>query len=269
MSPLVALTYSFLLGLLHGVLPDEHTWPITFSYAIGGSSGKAGMKAGLYFSAAFTVQRAILSQVSYLALSHLLLSPNVNGVVYAVVGVAMSAAGAILLGRSAEPHPHLLGRHDAEIHQMEAAGGPTRGTPVHWALIHGFIAGFGFEGFSVFVNTVAAPAMPSAWMGFLPGLLFGLGTMLVLAVMGALFGSFLRWIRSLSEQEITRIGTDTGARTLFYGGLLFMLFGVATLLHWDAHLPIDAGYFLIGVFMAGVAVPAFIYSWRRVITARK
>jgi hypothetical protein len=35
MIPLEALIYSFLFGLLHGILPDEHTWPITFSYAIG------------------------------------------------------------------------------------------------------------------------------------------------------------------------------------------------------------------------------------------
>ncbi len=56
MNPLTALIYSFLFGLLHGILPDEHTWPITFSYAIAGWSGKEGMKAGLYFSAAFTLQ---------------------------------------------------------------------------------------------------------------------------------------------------------------------------------------------------------------------
>jgi hypothetical protein len=39
MSPFLALIYSFLFGLLHGILPDEHTWPITFSYAID-ASGK-------------------------------------------------------------------------------------------------------------------------------------------------------------------------------------------------------------------------------------
>ena len=38
MAPLEALTYSFLFGLLHGILPDEHTLPITFSYAIGGAT---------------------------------------------------------------------------------------------------------------------------------------------------------------------------------------------------------------------------------------
>ena len=49
MAPLVAVTYSFLFGLLHGIPPDEHTWPITISYAIGGAGGKEGMKAALFF----------------------------------------------------------------------------------------------------------------------------------------------------------------------------------------------------------------------------
>ena len=75
MNVLEALTYSFLFGLLHGILPDEHTWPITFSYAIGGASGKEGMKAGLYFSGAFTVQRLAVSELAYLALAPFLLSP--------------------------------------------------------------------------------------------------------------------------------------------------------------------------------------------------
>ena len=83
--------YSFLFGLLHGILPDEHTWPITFSYAIGGASGKEGMKAGLYFSAAFTLQRMLISELAYLALAPFLLSSMINGAVYIVVGVAMSA----------------------------------------------------------------------------------------------------------------------------------------------------------------------------------
>jgi len=84
MAPLEALTYSFLFGLLHGILPDEHTWPITFSYAIGGAPGKEGMKAGLYFSAAFTVQRMLISELAYLALAPFLLSPAINGIAYVV-----------------------------------------------------------------------------------------------------------------------------------------------------------------------------------------
>jgi hypothetical protein len=69
MTPPEALAYSFLFGLFHGILPDEHTWPITFSYAVASASGKEGMKTGLYFSAAFTIQRMLISELAYLALA--------------------------------------------------------------------------------------------------------------------------------------------------------------------------------------------------------
>ena len=281
MTPLTAVIYSFLFGLLHGVLPDEHTWPITFSYAIGGASGREGMKAGLFFSAAFTLQRTLLSEAAYLALAPFLLSPTINGIVYIIVGLAMSAAGAIVLRQNRYLHFHLLGHHHEEAREMgtsisvlsrhhdESTAPVSAPPPVKWTILHGFIAGFGFGGFSLFVNTVAAPAMQSPWLGFLPGLAFGLGTMIMLVVIGFLFGASLRWTHLLSEQEIKRIGSQTGGRTLFFGGLLFALFGVVTLLGLDRHLPVDAGYVLIGLFMIVIAVPAFVYTLKEVLRARK
>ncbi len=280
MTPLVALIYAFLLGLLHGILPDEHTWPITFSYAIGGASGREGMKAGLYFSGAFTVQRAIMAELSFLALAPFLRSPEINGIVYIVVGLAMSAAGVIVLRRNRYLHFHLFGHHHDEAGKMEmtrrvltrqhkANNAAVAAPPVRWTVIHGFIAGFGIGGFSLFINTVAAPAMGSAWLGFLPGLLFGIGTMIMLVIIGALFGASLRWFHSLSESEIKQIGAQTGGRTLFFGGLIFMLFGFATLGGLERHLPVDTGYVLVGLFMIVVVIPAFVYSLRKVLKARK
>ncbi len=274
-----ALAYSFLFGLLHGILPDEHTWPITFSYAIGGASGREGMKAALFFSAAFTFQRTLLSELAYLALAPFLLSPTINGIIYVIVGIAMAIAGAIVLRQGRYVHLHLLGHHHEEAGEMETSrqvvarehashDEPPTTPPVHWTIIHGFIAGFGFGGFSLFVNTVAAPSMTSPWLGFLPGLLFGLGTMVTLIAVGALFGASLRWTRALTEQEIKRVGAQTGGRTLFFGGLLFVAFGGAILLGLDRYLPVDAGYVLIGAFMLVVAIPAFVYSWREVMAKR-
>ncbi|MHB1413851.1 MAG: hypothetical protein ACYC1C_01255 [Chloroflexota bacterium] len=294
MSPLLALAYSFMFGLLHGILPDEHTWPITFSYAVGGASGREGLRAGVFFSTGFTVQRALLSELAYLALAPFLITASINGIVYIVVGVVMSAAGAVVVARNRYIHLHLPWHHHEhsdslagaarsiveeedpqtvdlgavkakEETEAEGVSGPP---PVQWALIHGFLAGFGFGGFSLFVNTVAAPAMPSPLVGFLPGLLFGIGTMIMLLIVGALFGASLRWSHRLTESEVRQIGAQTGGRTLLFGGLLFAGFGAATLLGLDRYLPVDSGYFLIGLFMVGVAVPAFIYSWRQVTSRR-
>jgi hypothetical protein len=276
MQPLIALIYSLLLGMLHGILPDEHTWPITFSYAIGSASGREGMKAGLYFSSAFTIQRALLSEVSYLALAPFLRSPKINGVVYLIVGIVMSIAGAIVLRRNQYIHFHLFGRHregsagaDKTSEGIYSEEGPVASTPpIRWTLVHGFVAGFGVGGFSLFINTVAAPAMSSAWIGFLPGLLFGIGTMIMLVIIGGLFGIALRRNRMLSEPEIRRIGAQTGGRTLFFGGLLFGLAGAASILGIDQYLPVDFGYVVMGAFMLGIVVPAFLYSLKEVMAAR-
>ncbi len=280
MVPFIALVYSFLFGLLHGILPDEHTWPITFSYAIGGASGREGMKAGLYFSAAFTLQRAIVSELAYLALAPFLLDPAVNGIVYIVVGLAMSVAGAIVLRKNRYLHIHLFSHCHGEDCVMEQSSQiftkrheePSKRVvtpPVRWTVIHGFIAGFGFGSFSLFVNTVAAPAMKSPWTGFLPGLLFGLGTMIMLVVVGGLFGASLRWLHALTEQEVRRIGSQTGGRTLFFGGMLFGVAGVTAVTGLDRQLPLATDYAFIALFMIIVAIPAFVYSLKEVLAARK
>jgi hypothetical protein len=112
MHPVHLLVYSFVFGLLHGILPDEYTWPITFSYAIGGASGRKGMKAGLYFTAAFTAQRMMISELSCLALSPFLLLQSLQGIVYAIVGVVMAIAGWIVLRKNRYPHVHMFGEHN-------------------------------------------------------------------------------------------------------------------------------------------------------------
>jgi sulfite exporter TauE/SafE len=280
MTPLIAVTYSFLFGLLHGVLPDEHTWPITFSYAIGGASGRAGIKVGLVFSAAFTLQRAIVSEVAYLALAPFLLRPSVNGIVYIVVGIAMTVAGSLLLGYGRYVHLHLLGHHHEEplcvnppedsISRHHHDSPAVTGTPpAHWAIVHGFIAGFGFGGFAAFVNTIAAPAMRTAWLGFVPGLVFGLGTMISLVIVSGIVGASLRWTRVLSEDELKTVGAKTGGRSLFFGGFLFAAAGVATLLGWDRYSPVDPAYLIVGAFLVLIVAPALATSIWGIVVARR
>ena len=283
LAPLPALLYSFLLGLLHGILPDEHTWPITFSYALGGASGKAGLKAGFYFSLAFTIQRTLLSGLAYFALAPFLKNELVSGIVYILVGIVMAVAGALVLARNRHPHLHLFGHQHDALDEMErsseilgrkhvASAAPLAAPPAHWAMIHGFIAGFGFEGFMVYISSAAA-GMPNAWLGFLPGLFFGLGTMVILVILGTLFGTLMRRLRGLKLEEIQKFGILTSGRTLFWGGLLFSVFGVAAVLQFDhlieKGLHIEPGYFLIILFIILVVMPSFFFSWKRVKAERQ
>lgn len=119
------------------------------------------------------------------------------------------------------PHLHPLRTHHEEAREMKVAKqvriepcGEVSAPPGRWALIHGFIAGFGFGWLSLFINTIAAPAMPSPWIGFLPGFFYGAGTMITLVIIGVLFGTFLHWTGYLTIQEIQWIGGEIGEGTL-------------------------------------------------------
>src|SRR5438046_10697656 len=85
----VDLLTAFLLGLVHGITPDEHTWPITFSYAVGGYSTRRGLRAGLICSLAFAAQQALASELAYLGLAPLFTFESLAELIYAGVGVVM------------------------------------------------------------------------------------------------------------------------------------------------------------------------------------
>ncbi|PSR20621.1 MAG: hypothetical protein C7B45_13990 [Sulfobacillus acidophilus] len=214
----VVLATAFLLGMVHGITPDEHTWPITFSYAIGSYSTRKGIIAGLTFSAAFTVQRAIASELAYLAFDRwFTIGSIVDYIVYIIVGSVMIwAARYILRGQ----HWHLLafGHHNADT--------PTAHDVKWWMpLIHGFIAGWGFGAFAVIIYTVLAPSMPSAWVAWIPGFLFGLGTTAIQAAAGGLFGWVSRHMK-LTTEQIRQVSLKTAGNTLNWGGVIFVLAGI-------------------------------------------
>src|SRR5262249_41758924 len=94
----VDLLTAFLLGLVHGITPDEHTWPLTFSYAIGGYSTWRGLRAGAIFSLAFAVQQALASELAHLGLAHWFTFDGLDQIVFIVVGLLMLAAGLIATG---------------------------------------------------------------------------------------------------------------------------------------------------------------------------
>jgi hypothetical protein len=100
-------------------------------------------------------------------------------------------------------------------------------------------------------------------------MVYGLGTMIILVLIGFVFGASMRWSHLLKEDEIKRIGAQTGGRTLFFGGWLFAAFGLVTLLGLDRFLPLDVGYALVGAFMIIIAIPAFLYTMKEVLSSRQ
>ena len=101
---LFLLLYSLLLGVIHGITPDEHTWPITFSYAIGAFSTKKGIFVAFLFTLAFTFQRAIASEIVYLAIINVKAFYSINGYIYTIVGIVMLVAGVYVLNKHSILH---------------------------------------------------------------------------------------------------------------------------------------------------------------------
>ena len=221
------LVISFILGLLHGATPDEHTWPITFSYAVGSYSTKGGMRSGFIFSFGFTLQRAFLTTLGFLGLAGFYITYNLDGPVYVVVGIAMLIAGSyVLKGTYLHlPFDRLLGREHHTPHAERIQPHENLGNvPSRMAFVHGLIAGFGFGAYASIITFILAPQVPSLIYAPLPGLFFGLGTMVMQIIFGAVFARLVG-ARKLGKDAIKFLGTSTAGRTLYYGGILFAIIG--------------------------------------------
>ena len=277
LSFFMILLTAILLGMVHGITPDEHTWPITFSYSIGSYSTKGGLKAGFLFSAAFTLQRAIASEIAYVILSRILFLVKIEPVVYVVVGVVMAVSGGYILRLG--QHVHFLGflekwlgavfkTHD-ELNQDY-----PRQSPLRMALLHGFIAGWGTGAFAIIVYTVLAPQMPSVYLGFVPGLFFGLGTMIMQMVLGGLIGFFFSKLR-IPSCAIPYVARRVAGMILAYGGMAFVIVGMLELflpldqLQWHTNLhvhnldTIGVGFFLAVVVLFSIAFYALASSLKK------
>jgi hypothetical protein len=225
----MALLTALLLGVVHGITPDEHTWPITFSYAVGSFSARKGMRAALAFSLAFTAQRALLSELAYLGLLAIRNDPAWNAAVYVVVGAVMAVAAFYVLRLRCSLHlwPPSVGGCHRPRHADTAEWAGRAPTPA-MAAVHGFIAGWGMGAFALIMMTVLAPSMPSAALGWVPGAAFGLGTTAVLAGAGAVIGALIRHQR-LSRRLAERVAQEGAGWTLLAGGVLFTAAGTAGL----------------------------------------
>ena len=238
----VILLISFILGLFHGATPDEHTWPITFSYSIGSYGTKGGMKAGFAFSAGFTVQRAFLTTLGFLGLAAINKTYNLDGPVYVVVGMVMLVVGSYVLkgrylhlpldslfhslvhGRKGHS-PLSWGHHTEAAQRIPPHGEHLHGVTLRMASVHGLIAGFGFGAYATIITFVLSPQVPSLIYAPLPGLFFGLGTMVMQVIFGAVFARFAK-MKKLTEDDVCYLGRYTAGRTLYYGGLLFAIVGL-------------------------------------------
>ena len=223
--------------MLHGVTPDEHTWSITFSYAIGSYSSRKGMKAGFTFSAGFTLQRAFLTTIGFLGFAAIYKTYNLDGPVYVIVGIAMLIAGAYILNKKRYMHlPFDLLLHknihsdrQNRVPKYESDVYATKDVPLKMAAVHGLIAGFGFGAYATILVFVLTPQLPNLLYAPLPGLFFGIGTTIMQIIFGAIFANLVKF-KNIDEKHALAIGRKTSGRTLYYGGMLFAIIGLLIIL---------------------------------------
>jgi sulfite exporter TauE/SafE len=201
------------------------------------------MKAGLIFSSGFTIQRALMSEIAFFALAGIFMTALAFGVTYVIVGIAMLAAGLYIASRGKYLHWHFLehnlGRlvglhkHNPEKEHLELeheanpifVGDDMKPIPLRLAFVHGLIAGFGFGAFALIIYTVLAPSMPNMYWGYVPGMLFGLGTMTMQIAFGAGFGTWLSKSKKLTKKGIAFVAKSISRYVLTYGGLAFVVAG--------------------------------------------
>lgn len=274
MTTLAILATAFLLGMVHGITPDEHTWPITFSYAVGSYSWKGGIRAGLLFSLAFTVQRSIMCEIAYFFMNSVMRVLNAgwfNFAIYIVVGAVMTGSGIFILRRGRIWHLF----HTHNMAHSEGGADP-QSAPWWMPLIHGFIAGWGTGAFAILVYTALAPRMPNAWVAFLPGLFFGLGTMLMQMLVGGLFGQWMAK-QKLNENARIYLARLMSGRVLAWGGIGFTFVGMSGLIFpaiGDYQIStgikihnldqLGLGFFLAVILLFSVAAISFILSMKEV-----
>jgi sulfite exporter TauE/SafE len=239
------------------------------------------MRAGLLFSLAFALQAALASELAHLGLTQWVTGEWFDKVVYVIVGVVMLAAGLFAMGRGVLPHLHLPGWTQGHARGHDR---PPQPRELKWWMpaVHGFIAGWGIDAFSAIIYTTLAPAMPSAATGWLPGFAFGFGTLCVQAAAGAAFGAWAMR-RGLPHEAIRNIALTTAARTLTWGGLAFLVFGVlglafpglagfaiATPLRVHNLDTLGLPQLLLVFAVVGVGVTSFVsatQAWRRRLSA--
>ena len=148
----------FIIGIVHGLKPDGHTWPITVSYGIMQKNVKGVMASTGVFAGALTLVWTSLSALTGQVLSFFE-NHDLDPIVDVIVGLTMIGVAAIFLIKNRDK---VADKDDNPDYKLI------------W--IHGLAAAFGGDFIVVLLLTVALSTLISVNLTFLIGLLFGIGS---------------------------------------------------------------------------------------------
>ncbi|HLI46333.1 MAG TPA: hypothetical protein VKU94_03990 [Geobacterales bacterium] len=197
------------IGIIHGLKPDEHTWPITIPYALAQKDLKRAILASFVFTGALTLVWTFLS----LAVSQIFLfiNPQVT-TPYAdlIAGITMIIVACLFILRSKRNENGLK------------TSSPAPDYKYIW--IHGLAASFGGDFIVVLILTsvLIGSIIPSS-IGFMIGLMFGVGSMLAqsLVVMAA-------YKSAKSIVKNADMMARSGILSLFFLGIFLVGLGIVS-----------------------------------------
>jgi hypothetical protein len=154
----------FIIGIVHGLKPDEHTWPITVSYGIMQRNVRGAMASTGVFAGALTLVWTSLSALTGQLLSFFQ-DYDLDPIVDVIVGLTMIGVAAVFLFK-------------------DKGKATDKGDNPDYKLIwiHGLAAAFGGDFIVVLLLTVALSTLVSVNLTFLIGLLFGIGSWMAQSV---------------------------------------------------------------------------------------
>lgn len=190
-----------LIGMIHGLKPDEHTWPITISYGLMQRKLKGALLSTAVFAGALTVVWTALSALTGDVFSFFT-SNNLDTYVDIIVGVTMISVALALL-----------------IHRKEDKKEKTADYKVIW--VHGLAAAFGGDFIVVLILTVATVTFLPSMFSFLVGLLFGLGSWIAQSLVVAL--TYKGVVRVVQD---TSIMIRAGRLSLLFLGAFMIMLGL-------------------------------------------
>lgn len=197
----------FIIGLVHGLKPDEHTWPITVSYGLMQRNIQGVIAAVSVFAGALTLVWTLMSALVG-ELMGLLNTSILDPYVDFIVGLTMIGVAAYLV----------FGKN----HGTE--GVKTADYKVIW--IHGLAAAFGGDFFIVLVLAAAIVPAINPLYSFSIGLLFGLGSWAAQSIIVVLIYKGI--IHALKDWSIV---ADAGRIALGILGLFMIGLGVFSILY--------------------------------------
>ncbi|MEM0174159.1 MAG: hypothetical protein QXV69_02015 [Sulfolobaceae archaeon] len=195
------------IGIIHGLKPDEHTWPITISYALMQKNIYGAVKSTVVFALAlttiWTALSALVGEVINLGLATGVLDPEVD----IIVGLTMIGVAILYLLRSKS-------KEDPE--------GVKSSAPDYKLIwIHGVAAAFGGDFFVVLLLSVSITTLLPSFPTFLVGLLFGLGSLASQLVVVLLAYSGL--VKSIKSPQTL---VNVGKLSLLFLGIFMIVLGI-------------------------------------------